>query len=222
LTVGDLSVAMNNPSIHSYTLLANPYPSQISFTAFQASNSNINNKMWTYSPFGNGNYTTLLQGIVVNAAAGYDNTSGAIIANGQAFFVEANTNGNVTFHESHKSTSLIPNTKYFDSTSDSLIRIGLKTPNHILLDETVIRFNKNGKKQYTPTIDAESFNSAAQTLAILKGNNRMAIATYPNNGAADTIHLSVSSSVNGSFQLSFSDFQPLLANNTIVLIHLSK
>jgi len=218
VTTGDLSFTLNDTTYSKYTLLANPYPCQISFASFQSDNAKINNKMWTYSPFGNGNYTTLLQGIVVNAAAGYDNTSSAIIANGQAFFVEANANGNVTFHETHKSNSSIPNTKYFDSTNDSLIRIGFMTTNQILLDETVIRINRNGKKYYTPTIDAESFNSAAQTLAILKGNNRIAIATYPNNGTADTISLSVSSTAVGTFQLSFNDFQPLLANNTIILI----
>ena len=218
ITTGDLNITLNDTAANKYTLLANPYPCQISFASFQGDNANLNNKMWTYSPFGNGNYTTLSQGIVVNAAAGYDNTSGAIIASGQAFFVEANANGNVTFHEMHKSNSSIPNTKYFDSTNDSLIRIGLMTPNQILLDETVIRINSNGKKQYAPTIDAESFNSAAQTLAILKGNNRIAIATYPNNQTVDTISLSVSSTAVGAYQLSLSDFQPLLTNNTITLM----
>ncbi len=218
VTTGDVTIALNDTTYNKYTLLANPYPSQISFAAFQANNAHINNKMWTYSPFGNGNYTTMLQGIVVNAATGYDNTSGGIIANGQAFFVEANANGNVTFNETHKSNTLIPNTKYFDSTSDSLIRIGLKSSSQTLLDETVIRFKKNGKTYFNPTLDAESFNTAAQSLFILKGNNKIAIATFPNNEVSDTISIIVSSTVVGTYLLTFSDFQSLIGNHSIVLI----
>jgi hypothetical protein len=35
------------------------------------------------------------------------------LTSGQAFFVEANTNGNVVFNESNKVDNQIPNTQYF-------------------------------------------------------------------------------------------------------------
>ncbi len=218
LTVGDLSVALNNPSIHSYTLLANPYPSQISFTAFQASNSNINNKMWTYSPFGNNNYTTYSNGIITNGATGYDNTHGDNIAIGQAFFVEANQNGNVTFHETHKVGGTIPNTKYFGSTNNQLIRVGLKTTENVSLDEVVVRFNSFGTKEYNPAWDAYSFNSGTQVLTTNKGSNALAIATLPNSTVSDTAQFGISSNSIGTYRLTFSDFENIDSNKRILLM----
>ena len=219
VTSGNLSVTLNNPSVHPYTLIANPYPSQVSFTAFQGSNSSINNKMWTYSPFGNGNYTTFSAGVIANGATGYDNTHGDYIASGQAFFVEANTAGSVTFHENHKSNGTIPNTQYFGSASNKLIRIGLQaTTDSSLLDEIVIRFNANGSKTYTPNWDAHSLSAANQTLVVLKQNDRLAIATLPDSTANDTAQVAFTSTSTGKFQLIFSNFNGLDSSQSITLI----
>ena len=218
IVTGNLSVALNNPSTHPYTLLANPYPSQMSFTAFQANNSNINNKMWSYSPFGNGNYTTFSNGVITNGATGYDNTHGDYIAIGQAFFVEANQNGNVTFQESHKVIGTIPNAKYFGSSSNPLIRVGLRTTDNSPLDEIVVRFNSFGTKEYNPSWDAASFNSASQVLTTIKGSNALAISTLPTTSFPDTAHLGISSSSIGTYRLTFSDFENIDSNKRIVLI----
>jgi endo-1,4-beta-xylanase len=209
LTSGSVTVALNNPTVHPYTLLANPYPSPISYTAFQASNSNIYNKMWTYSPFANGNYTTYSAGVIANGASGYDNTSGDRIASGQAFFVQANASGNVVFNESHKVITAVPNTKYFGTSVDKLIRIGLKSTANSLLDEVVIRFNSNGNPNYDTVWDAISFSNGNQTLATLKGNTSLAIATYPDYSQSDTARLRIHSTTTGSFSLAFSDFEGL-------------
>ena len=207
VNTGDVTVTLNDTAGQIYTLVANPYPSQISYSAFQADNSGINNKMWTYSPFGNGNYTTMLSGIIVNAASGYDNTIGDYIASGQAFFVEANKNGSIVFHENHKINSTIPNTKYFGTDINKVVRIGLKSAKELLLDEVVVRLNNNGTKAYNPTVDAVSFNSGAQVLVVVKGTNKLAIATLPDANAYDTAQLGVSSTVAGTYHLSLNDFQ---------------
>ncbi len=206
LTQGDLSISLNDSTIHKYTLLANPYQSPISFTAFQASNaSNINNKMWTYSPFGNGNYTTYSQGIIVNGATNYDNSNGDYLAVGQGFFVESNANGNVTFHESHKTNGVIPNTQYFGSTVSPYIRIGLKSSmDSSLLDEIVVRFNANGTPSYNYSNDAISFDTGSQVLVSIKNNSRLAIATHPVVKMLDTTKLGISSKSVGAYSLSIS------------------
>ncbi len=209
VTTGDVSVALNDLAIHKYTLLANPYPSQISYAAFQASNANINNKMWTYSPFGNGNYSTYSAGVIANGAIGYDNTNGDYIASGEAFFVQANTNGTVQFHETDKINSTLPNTQYFGVVNTSLVRIGLRNSSNNLLDEVVVRFNNQGTSMYSAAWDAESLSSASQSLSIIKQGKALAIATFPDSITSDTIQLNVGSNVTGSYQLSFSDFDDL-------------
>ncbi len=218
VNMGDVTVALNNPSVHKYTLLANPYPSQISFSAFQATNSGIiSNKVWCFSPFGNGNYATYSVGLIANAAQGYDNTNSNYIAVGQAFFVEASTNGSVTFKENHKIAGNIPNTQFFGTANNKLMRIGLNSNTNALLDEVVVRFNGYGSTSYSTDWDATSFSGSAQSLAIIKGAYRLAIATRPDNFQIDTVQLSVKSSTAGSFRLSMSDFAGLNTLSSITL-----
>ena len=205
ITTGNVTVALNDTSLQKFTLVANPYPSQISFSALQAANAAINNKMWTFSPYGNGNYTTYSAGVIANAAAGYDNTSGDYLASGQAFFVEANKNGSLGFQESIKIASAIPNTQYFGITSSKLLRIGLTTTDNKSLDEVVLRFNESGTKQYNPTWDAISMNAASQVLTVVKQAKGLAIATYPQSNA-DTAQLGISTKATGTYRLLGKDF----------------
>ena len=223
LTTGNVSATLYDTTLSKYTLLANPYPSQLSFSAFQTSNStNVYNKMWTYSPFGSGNYTTYLNGIIANGATSYDNTTGNYIASGQAFFVEATqagSAGTVTFNESHKTSGAIPNTQYFGATDNKLIRISLQAASDSsLLDEVVVRFNSEGSPVYNPFADAHSFSAANQTLVSLKGTNRLAIATHPTIVDTDTTQLGITSKSTGAFRLLFSDYQALDNTKTITLI----
>ena len=219
VTTGSLTVALNDPAVHGFTLLANPYPSPLSFSAFQADNSKINNNMWTYSPSGNGNYTTYSNGLIANGATGFDNTSGNYLASGQAFFVQANAAGSVTFQESHKAAATIPNTKYFGNNANQLIRIGLKsTTDNSLLDEILVSYSSNGSKSYMPSLDASSLSSATQSLASLKDTKRLAIATHPLVATVDTTQLGIKSSTAGSYRLSFSDYQNLDNSQSITLV----
>ncbi len=214
---GDVSVSLNDPDIHPYTLLANPYPSHISFTAFQANNSNTFNKMWSYSPMGNGNYTTYSAGVIANGAIGYDNTSGDYLASGQAFFVQANAAGNVTFHESHKIGLPPPNTKYFGTNANLMVRIGLRDNTNGLLDEVVVRFNNQGSFNYNPYWDAASFSGSSHTLVTLKGDSSLSIATLPSDTDNYIIPIGIRSSNTGTYFLSFSDFEGMDSSVSLTL-----
>ncbi len=220
ITTGDVTVTLNDPASNKYSLLGNPYPSQISFTAFQASNkAKIGTKMWSYSPYGNGNYTTYSAGIIANGATSYDNTNGDYIASGQAFFVEALTTGSVTFSESHKTNGAIPNNQYFGASNNKLIRIALLVDSsNDRLDETVIRFNAFGSDSYIPEWDATSMGGGSQTLAIIKGANRLSIATHSDKNNADVTKVSVKSGVIGAYKLSLSNFEGIDSNKTIFLL----
>ena len=223
VSFGAKTYTLYDTALSKYTLLGNPYPSQISYTAFQASNSaNTYNKMWTYSPFGIGNYTTYSNGVIANGATGFDNTNGDRIASGQAFFVEATqagSNGTVTFQESHKVNGAIPNAKYFGTSSNKLVRVSLQNTSNTPLDEVVLRFNGNGtKSSYIPEGDAESFDNGSQVIKIIKDGMSLSISTLPDSLEVDTAQLGVSSTSNGTFQLSFSDFQGLNTATNITLL----
>ncbi len=208
VTTGSVTVSLNNPATHRYTLLGNPYPSTISFSALYAGNStSITNKMWTYSPFSNGSYTTYSNGLIANGATGYDNTSGDYIASGQAFFVESNpsSNGSITFQEQYKTSGQIPNVRYFGTANQQLIRISLQSNDSTRLDEAVVRFNSFGAKQYQADWDAVSFGGGAQSIAVIKANSHLSISTFPETTATDTIPLVVKSNQSGSFNLAFSN-----------------
>ncbi len=216
VVTGDVVIKLNDTTQQKYTLLANPYLSQISYTAFKAANPTINPKIWTYSPFGNNNYTTYASGVIVNGAEGYDNTFGDYIAEGQAFFVEANQNGNVVFQENQKTTGSVPNAKYFGTTIQKMIRVGLKTVANDPLDEVVAVFNNVGSKAVTAN-DAISFNGGSQVLTIIKGASKLAIATLPETIVNDTLSLGVTSSTVGTFRLNFGDYSGIDSSITITL-----
>ena len=208
VSTGNQSVTLNDPAVSAFTLVGNPYPSQISLSAVanDASNSSLMYyKMWTYSPFiTSGNFTTYSQGTIVNAISGFDDTNGDYIASGQAFFVQAKTTGSITFKESHKSTGTVPNTQYFGANNNKLIRLGIYTTTGSKQDETAIRFNVNGSKVYNPEWDAQSLSSGSQTLASLKNGLAYAIATRP-DAKSDTINLQVKSKATGTFSLKATD-----------------
>ncbi len=216
VTTGDLQVILNDTSIHKLTLLANPYPSQLSFSNFQTSNSIINNKMWMYSPFGTGNFTTYLNGHVANGATGFNDTYGNTIAIGQAFFVEANANGDITFSESHKTNGFVPNTQYF-GVSDKSIRVGLFNDNDVRLDEIILVYSKQGSLFYNEKVDASSMSLASQSLVLLKGNKRLSIAEMPDISTSSSTIMGVSVKL-GKYFLSVSDLETIDKLQTVTLV----
>ena len=222
---GNVVVALHDPLTHLYTLVANPYPSTMSFTSLYLDNDgSINNNMWTYSPFGNGNYTTYSSGTLVNGASGYGGlgASGDNIASGQAFFVQAANpianSASITFQESDKVNTVLPNTQYFGGAVNKLLRVGLKTTSNTNLDEIVVRFRSNGSAAYNAKVDAASLDAGSQVLVALKAGNKVAIATYPDDTNADTAQLGVSSVATGAFRLVFSDYAGIDSSKSITLV----
>ena len=215
-TTGNLSVLLNDIAIHKLTLLANPYPSQISFSSFKTGNSIINNKMWTFSPFGTGNFTTYANGHITNGAAGYDDTYGNNIASGQAFFVEANTNGSVLFSEACKTNGIIPNTQYF-GTGEKSIRIGLFASNNLRLDEILLLYTQRGSNNYNEQLDATSMSLSSQALVANKGKYLLAIAEMKDTTAKLETQIGVSIKA-GIYHLSFSQSETIDNNQPITLL----
>ncbi len=216
VTTGNILVTLNDTASHKLTLLANPYPSQISFSAFKSSNTIINNKMWMFSPFGTGNFATYANGHITNGAVGYDDVLGDNIAIGQAFFVEANANGSVSFAEEHKTNGSIPNSQYF-GTADKSVRIGLFNTDNIRLDEILLLYTKAGSTNYNEKLDATSMSLTSQALVLYKGNDKLAIAEVQDYPSPIKTQLGVSIKT-GLYHLAFSQLESIDVARTITLV----
>ena len=244
VSMGDITAPISyDPTIAtSFSLLGNPYPCPIDFallsndpTADNSGNTNnklIYQKLWTKNPKISP-YTTWSQGIVTNTVtnepnSSYNGTNGSIIASGQSFLVQTQTTssnpqivGNLYFRESYKKpTAVIPDLSFFAIANNKHIRVGLKTAGNKHLDEVVVRLNDAGTKSYNDDWDAQRLNAledASPKLMTLKGKYELAIATRPDSLLADTAQLGVSNMQKGAYRLSFSEYEAMATEYTILL-----
>jgi len=222
VTIGDVNISLNNYGTHRYTLVGNPYPSPIDFSTFRSSNSaRITDKFWSYSPtLGANTYSHYNAGSMTNKAAGWDDPSSVRIASGQAFFVEGEAGQtSVTFSESHKTGSSIPNANYFRNAPEwkERVMIGLRDASDMHIDETLVRFADGyGDAGNITPYDGESFN-AGTFIAAHKQNSRLAIQTRPLTFDTDTVKLSVSIAAPGKYSLNFTEHGSLCEGRTVLL-----
>ncbi|MCZ2222861.1 MAG: T9SS type A sorting domain-containing protein [Chitinophagales bacterium] len=225
---GNFTLTYPNNGIDNYVLIGNPYPSAISFSALQTSNSSaINNVYAIYLPANNAGVYTYWDGVTGHYIGGdadmnFDNSKGDIIANGQSIFIKSAVVGDVSldFNESQKLNE--NNTGYFRTPRvfNEMLKVGLSQNNH-QIDEAVIRFAndadinnlKEGK------LDISSMNSGTFISSIKVGKN-MALQTRElrtlNN---DEVWLNIGATESGTYQLSFSDFENFVGTEIILKDH---
>jgi hypothetical protein len=219
ITSGNVPVTVDGGAPNGYTLLGNPYPCELDFSAFRTSNSSvITNKYWTYSPENSSNiFTAYNAGTVTNGGSNINNGNGGRIASGQSFFVESAAGGTATFTEAHK-TSGTQVGAFRTYSWNSRIKIGYQEGNGNHIDEVVVRFsNESGVTVNENEYDAISFNSG-NYLAALKGAKAFAISTRPLGFVNDTVALKIVNSVAGSYKLNFSEFDNFTEASQIILI----
>ena len=104
-------------------------------------------------------------------------------------------------------------------TITGFIRAGLKTATGTHLDEVIIRFSNEPslKKNEINQYDALSLNEGSQVISSLKGNTRLAIQTRPSGFVYDTVLLRVTSSTQGDFKLSFTEYENFVAANIYLI-----
>ncbi len=218
----DASIANDN-----YMLTGNPYPSAISFSALQAGNngaSGITNAYATFAP-GNtvGNYA-FWDGVstFTGGHTGMDDATGNTIASGQAFFVQGKIAGaGVTLNWAESMKSGLNSNGYFRQAAiTQRLRIGYLLANGTQADEIMIRFANNASSTALNNDDIVSINSGTQNIKSIKAERELAINTRNSNFINDTVRLDVVSNNNGSFKLSFYDFDDLVqqTNANIYLV----
>ena len=209
-----------------FNLMGNPYASEIDFdnaswASIRSANA-IEQTYYTYNPVNSGGtYSVYNTGAITNAT-GYTNPG--IIASGQSFFVRRTTTGPVTignfFQEQYKSgTAQIGLFRGTALTVTGFIRAGLQTGGGAPLDEIIVRFADEPTvvKDAINPYDALSINEGSQVISSLKGTNRLAIQTRPSSFINDTVLLRVTSSTQGNFKLSFTEYENFVAANIYLI-----
>jgi hypothetical protein len=143
--IGNVSMPVTNSAQGGYNLLANPYPSPISWTKLRNGNNAVNNAIYVYNA--DGSYASFVNG--VGTGGGSD-----VIPMGQGFFVEATGNSALNAQESNKvpqNTGANPLLKSSQVQSPGTVfRLKITDP-YTTIDETAFRFHANA----TPVFDGE-------------------------------------------------------------------
>lgn len=229
LTKGDVTVTVHGGA-KGYTLLGNPYASEIDFSSVYTDNAAvINNKYWSYDPASSGtNYLTYSDGIVAgcpsniitgNTESGDGNAH--FIASGQGFFVESRlaTHSAITFKELHK-TSEKQRGVFKSAFWKDRIRTILKKATGAYLDDIVVRFSNDPAVTMAENMfDAITLNSA-NLVASLKTTKSYAIQTRPKTFSNDTVKLRIAVSTIGNYRFQFTEFAILATSTDLFLLDL--
>ncbi len=216
--VGSFSITYNNNLANNWVLVGNPYPSQISFSAFRATNSTkISNTYAIYNPESNNGVYTYWDGTSFTGGATIPNTTGNVLPSGSAFFVQskAATDLSLDFTEVHKTASTAVSYQR-NSGIAKQIRVHYQSSDNTQLDEVVVRYINS--KNTNATTDIVSMNSGSNYITALKAGKGMVIQYRDeNNLENDEVALNVVSTVNGTYKLNFSQYEQLQQATAIYL-----
>jgi hypothetical protein len=223
--VGSFSITYPNAGINNYVFMGNPYPSAISFSALQgANNLSINtnyaiyiaaNAPGTYSYWSDddGEFT---------GGVGYDNATGNILANGQAFFVQSSVAGDVTLNFSEAQKTTETNTGYFRTARvfNEKLKVNYLKDNQ-KVDEVVIRYANDATVSNTAIgkMDIPSMNSGTY-ITSLKDNKGMVVQTRELQSlTTDEVWLNIGATESGNYQLNFSNYENFAGASIILKDH---
>jgi autotransporter-associated beta strand protein len=182
-----------------FNLLGNPYPSQIDWENISKTGL-VDNYFWVWNP----------------VTKGYVSNSTGIISSGQAFFVRATqTSQNVTFEENDKTATSA--TAYFKNSQELIVKMNLDS---IQYDIAWLKFMGGASKNYVFKEDGLKLANTGYNLSFKTTNN---VATQHNIvdflalNQSDTFILSVNSSTNSAYTLSFDKLNQIPSNKMVLL-----
>lgn len=173
----------NTPGPNHWNLIANPFPGQLSWE--EVDKRDINNAYYVYRNNLRG-YAAFVSGIGQNGAQDQ-------IANGQAFFVQANpscVNCKVVFRA--KQYVPAPSVSYLRKTSAvNVLRINMTPQGSGVTDETVVRIIANASKGFDPSLDARKLpGTVINAYTLSSANDQLSINAWPEPGpSGDSIVL---------------------------------
>jgi PKD repeat protein len=199
---------------HGYNLLANPYPSPISWTSLRNGNTNVSNAIYVYNPDLNG-YASYVNG--VSSPAVGSGGMGDLIPAGQGFFVQATAATTLVAKETYKSASNQQLLKMASSSVPMVFR--LKASGSNMQNETAIYFDTNAAMHFEDTYDALSLGVDAGFLGIVSSLNDTdyAINGLPALTQNFSIPVKATSGTTDTYQIAATDLQNLPSGACIML-----
>lgn len=199
-----------------YNLIANPYPSPISWTLLRAGNTRVSNAIYVYNPDLSA-YSSYVNGVSSPAvgSGGIGNT----IPAGQGFYVKVSSATSLTARETNKlgGTQVLLKTNQTQNQNIPLIRI--KASGLGMNSETAVYFDANAHSYNEIEYDALSFGFDPGMLGIVSVIND---TSYAINGIEPltqsvSIPLKVTTGYSGSYQISAFDFNNIPAGACLML-----
>ncbi|MCZ2298113.1 MAG: T9SS type A sorting domain-containing protein [Chitinophagales bacterium] len=223
--LGTFSITYPNVGINNWVMIGNPYPSAISFSAFQTLNNTIiNNSYSIYIPTNPSGIYSYWDGVSFTGGTGYDDFKGNILASGQAFFVQSSiiNDLNLSFDETQKLTET--NVGYFrTNTINEKVKVSYGTMDN-KIDEIVVRYANDATVSNTAIskMDIPSMNSGTY-ITSLKGNKPMVVQTRAlNTLSTDEVWLNIGATQSGNYTFNFSDYENFAGTEIYLVDHLAK
>lgn len=198
-----------SPNDDGWNLIANPYPSPISWSALKGTTANIDDAIYVYNADlngGAGGYASFVNGISSPAvgSGGIGNTIPAC----QGFYVHSTGATSLLARESHKvsgnPTFLKTGTQNPAITNwQPLLRLNLNGPNNYN-DETVVYFDSAATSSFDPTHDAYKNYSSdpnAPNIFSVMANTEMVINSLPDFSNV-VIPIKIKTGTSGTYSIS--------------------
>jgi len=182
-----------------FNLMGNPYPSQIDWENISKTGL-VDSYFWVWNP----------------VTKGYVSNSTGIISSGQAFFVRATqTSQTVTFEENDKTATSA--TAYFKNSQELIVKMNLDS---IQYDIAWLKFMGGASKNYVFKEDGLKLANTGYNLSFKTTNNvatQHNIVDFLSLNQSDTFILSVNSSTNSAYTLSFDKLNQIPSNKMVLL-----
>lgn len=189
---------------HGWNLIANPYPSPISWDLVRNGNANVDAEILVYNP-DVGAYASYAGGVGTN---GLSNTGA--IPMGQGFYVHASVATTLNFTESVKSNTQSPllrlngnNTITNASIAQTVLRLNVSGSSG--QDETVIHYNSNATSNWDSDWDAHKlagYDYYAPSISTLTNGIDYSINALPSLNGSSSVPLLVKTGTPATYTIS--------------------
>jgi hypothetical protein len=228
---GNVNIPLTNSAQSGFNLIANPYPSPISWAKLRNGNASVSNAIYIYNA-DLGITTSYVNGVSTPASSSANDD----IPMGQGFYVECSGNTNLTAQESNKvsnNTSADPllrstNASNINASVGSVIRLNIDGGGYH--DDAAIRFHGSATNNYDMELDAKKLYDSPGYLGYPGAwTKRTAIATQLNNKDYSINSIPYAHTQNavlpvvakvyttGSYTISASDLQNIPSNVCVSL-----
>ena len=191
-------------------LISNPYPTAINWESFQPYNNSLLGTTYHIFNPSNGNY-----GHYTVGTPGGVGTNGAlfVIQSGQAFFVQTEGSGTLTYRDNDKYFSRYPILK----NGDEIKLLRIVAEGNTFKDELIINFVEGATPDFDNVLEAEKwssyFNDATEIYSLSKDDIKLSINSLPPVGTeVISVPVHFKCGADSAYKLTFKNLNSLASD----------